>query len=175
MKDNNKSKTQCLDELEAMRQRVAQLEKKETQYVRMDKELRRYRQHLDQVGEECVNKLEEVKEQFRGRVIQYETVEEELDKRRKSLEKLIEERTTELERMDRKLQQEVEERRRAEDALQDSARRFRNLVEKNTCRRISMPGQIESLLEQGIYAARDYDYNRALEILIRLIELDHYN
>jgi hypothetical protein len=38
-----------------------------------------------------------------------------------------------------------------------------------------MPGQIESLLEQGIDAARDHDAVRAREILIRVIELDQYN
>jgi hypothetical protein len=37
-----------------------------------------------------------------------------------------------------------------------------------------MPGQIESLLEQGIDAARDHESKRARDILIRVIELDQY-
>lgn len=38
-----------------------------------------------------------------------------------------------------------------------------------------MAGQIQTLLEQGIEAARDYETDRAREILIRVIELDQYN
>ncbi|HDZ26161.1 MAG TPA: histidine kinase, partial [Candidatus Aminicenantes bacterium] len=89
-----KAKKQLINELKELRQKIAEVEKLETTHKRAEEELRKHREHLEEVVEERTAELEKTNEQLKKEITD-----------RKKAEERLKQTITELERSNKELEQ----------------------------------------------------------------------
>lgn len=89
-----KTKKQLINELKELRQRIAESEKSETTRKRTEEELRKHREHLEEVVEEPTAELKKTNEQLKKEITD-----------RKKAEEKLKQTITELERSNKELEQ----------------------------------------------------------------------
>ncbi|MCH8067993.1 MAG: PAS domain-containing protein [Candidatus Marinimicrobia bacterium] len=92
---------------------------------KMEEELKKHRDHLEELVEERTAEIAIANEQLKGEIVERKRAEEALQEAHDELEARVKERTKELEQKTQQLQKEITERKRAEEELN----RKHNLIE----------------------------------------------
>ncbi len=109
-----------------------QVKRELTERKRAEEELRRHRDHLEELAGERTAELRKINEELLEEIAERKRAEEALKEYSERLEEMVEERTAELKTANEQLRLEIADRKQVEEALQESEAKFRTIFETVT-------------------------------------------